>query len=122
MVICSKCGRFIDPKEAGSPCPECGSGDRYVSIEDKINVLEMLKSKGKSRDGFILFERKQGEKLSNHGHKARELLEFDHRDPEKTTKTHIVEEQTDDGSWEVSHEEYEEFPAKRRPKHEAEES
>jgi hypothetical protein len=48
----------------------------------------MIKLKAKANDGTKLFERKQGDKLSANGCKARELLEIDHRHPEKTTKTH----------------------------------
>ena len=116
---CAKCGRSIDPEEASDPCPGCGSVDRQILVEDSFHVLEMLKLKAKANDGTRLFERKQGDKLSAHGHKARELLDFDHLNPEKTTKTHIVEEQTDNGSWEVVHDEHEEFPPKHRPKHKA---
>jgi len=118
-VKCAKCGRSIDPEEASDPCPECGSIDRQILVQDPGHVFEMLKLKATASDGTKLFERKQGDKLSAHGRKARELLEIDHRASEKTTKTHIVEEQADDGSWEVVHEEHEEFPAKHRPRHKA---
>ena len=118
-VKCAKCGRSIDPEEASDPCPECGSIDRQILVQDPGHVSEMLKLKARASDGARLFERKQGDKLSAHGRKSRERLEFDHRDPEKTTKTHIVEEQMDGGSWEVVHNEHEEFPAKRRLKHRA---
>jgi len=116
---CAKCGQSIDPEEASKPCPECGSVDRQILVEDSGHGLEMLKLKAKASDGARQFERKQGDKLSADGRKARERLEFDHRNRDKTTKTHIVEEQTDGGSWEVVHNEHEEFPAKRRPKHKA---
>ncbi len=116
---CAKCGWPIDPKKASEPCPECGSVDRQILAEDSGCGLEMFKLKTKDNDGTRQFERKQGDKLSAYGHKARECLEFDHRDPEKTTKTHVIEEQTDNGIWKVVHNEHEEFPAKRRPKHKA---
>jgi len=77
----------------------------------------MIKQKAKANDGTKLFERKQGDKLSANGCKAHELLEYDHRHPEKTTKTHIVEEQTNNGSWTMVHDEHEKFPAKHRSKH-----
>jgi hypothetical protein len=116
---CAKCGRYIDAEEASKPCPECGSGDRQILVDDAGHGLEMLKLKAKASDGTRLFEIKQGDKLSAHGRKARESLKIDHRDTEKTTKMHIVEEQRDDGIWKVVHNEHEEFPAKRRPKQKA---
>lgn len=116
---CAKCGWPIDPKKASEPCPECGSVDRQIVDEDSGCGLEMLKLKAKDNDGARQFERKQGDKLSAHGHKAHECLEFDHRDPDKTTKTHIVEERTDNGIWKVVHNEHQEFPAKHRPRHKA---
>ena len=112
---CTKCGRSIEPKEASNPCSECGSMDRNIMVEDTIHVFEMLGLKAK-QDGFTLFQRKQGEKLSRHERKAREFLEIDRRDPEKTTKIHIVEEQMDDGTWELKHDESKVSPAKHRPK------
>lgn len=116
---CAKCGRPIASQEASDPCPECGSVDRQILVEDSGRGLEMLKLKAKAGDRTGLFQRKQGDKLSTHGRKAREVLEFDHRNPEMTTKTHIVEEQMDDGSWKVVHDEHKQFPAKRRPTHKA---
>ncbi len=118
-IKCIKCGRYIDPEEASKPCSECGSGDRQILVEDAGHGHEMLKLKAKASDGTRLFEIKQGDKLSANGHKARESLKIDHRDTDKTTKTHIVEEQTDDGIWKIVHNEHEEFPAKRRPKQKA---
>ena len=118
--MCANCGRFIDPKEPGNPCPVCGSLNRKILVEDSVHVLEMLKSKGKSEDGFVFFVRKLGEKLSKYGRLAHEFFEIDRRDPETTTKTHVVEEQADDGSWKLEHDEHIKNPAKRRPKHKAE--
>jgi predicted RNA-binding Zn-ribbon protein involved in translation (DUF1610 family) len=112
---CAKCGFPIDPKRASDPCPKCGSIDRNIMTQDIGEGFEMTKVKAKAEDGFRLFERKQGEKLSRQGNKAREFLEYDHRHPEKTKKTHTVEEQMDDGSWRVVENEYEIYGAKRRP-------
>lgn len=116
---CANCGQSIKPEEASKPCSNCGSVNRHILVEDSGHGYEMIKLKAKANDGTTLFEGKQGDKLSAGGRRARERLEFDHRDPEKSTKTHIVEEQTNKGSWEVVHSEHEEFPAKRRSKHKA---
>lgn len=113
---CAKCGQSIEPEEASNPCPKCGSLDRDVFIKEEFKMLEILKIRAKSSDGFKLFERKHGEKLSKHGRVAREFLEFDHRDPTTTTKTHIVEERADDSSWKLEHDEHIIYPFKHRPK------
>jgi hypothetical protein len=54
-------------------------------------------------------------KLSAFGKLARESLRLDRSEPDKTVKAHRVEEQREDGSWEVVHDERIEYPAKRRP-------
>ncbi len=113
---CAKCGITIDPKEAANPCSKCGSIDRFVPIDDGVKVLDMKKVVAKTKQGFKLFERKYGEKVSNYGHIAREFLDVNRQDPDRTTKTHIVEEEDDQGDWEIKHSEYKEFPSKRRPK------
>lgn len=53
-------------------------------------------------------------KLSRRGRQAREVLEIDRSDAQKTVKRHHVEELEDD-EWKVVHHEEEEYPAKRRP-------
>jgi hypothetical protein len=55
-------------------------------------------------------------KRSFHGILAREILVIDRSHPEKTVKTHHVEERQPDGSWKTVHDERVEYPAKRRPK------
>lgn len=117
MMRCANCGQPIKPEEASKPCPNCGSVNRHILGKDSGQGLEMIKLKAKANDGTKLFERKQGDKLSANGCKARELLEIDHRHPEKTTKTHKVEEQTNNGSWKRVHDEHKTFPAKHRSKH-----
>jgi len=49
------------------------------------------------------------------GQPAHEDLRFDRSDPTKTVKTHHVEEQDADGTWQVVHDEQVQYPAKRRP-------
>ena len=115
-INCAKCGYPIDPAQATGPCAACGSMDRSIILEDTVNLFEMIALKARDEHGVRLIERKQGEKLSRQRHKAREFLEFDHRNPETTTKTHTIEEQIEDGSWESEHNEKNTFPAKRRPK------
>jgi transposase len=46
------------------------------------------------------------------GRPVRESLRIDRSDPTKTVKTHHVEEQRPDGTWEVVHDERIESPAK----------
>lgn len=114
-INCAKCGCFINPEQASNPCPGCGSDDRKIIVRNSGHLLEIIKLKAKGKNGFKLFERKGGEKLSKDAQKARESLEIDHPDPEKTTKIHIVEEQAPDGSWELKHDERDISPAKHRP-------
>jgi len=99
-----------------TPCHECGSMDRFVSIGEEIKMLEMLKLKAKDNCNYRLFDRKTGKKKSHHGRIADEFLEYDHSNSEVTKKTHIIKEQQHSGNWEVVHDEREEYPAKRRPK------
>jgi hypothetical protein len=48
------------------------------------------------------------------GYLARETLRIDRAAPNKTVKTHHVDELQPDGNWKVVHSEREEYPAKRR--------
>jgi hypothetical protein len=116
VPYCSDCGQFIEPQEAGNPCSDCGSGDREIFVYDSVKAREALGITAKDNEGFRLFERTQREKLSHHGRDAKEQLVFDHRDPGKTIKTHVIEEKSQDGVWEIVHNETKEFPAKCRPK------
>ena len=54
-------------------------------------------------------------KRSFHGILAKEKLVIDRSHPEKTIKTHHVEERQPDGSWKTVHDEHVEWEAKRRP-------
>lgn len=76
----------------------------------------MIRIKGKDDSGSRLFESKSGDKLSKHGREAKEELRIDRTGPDKTTKDHVVRELRDDGTWEMVHDEHQEFRAKRRPK------
>ena len=114
MPVCANCENFINPRESSNPCPKCGSNNFKVNIQENIKVLEMYKLTEK-KDGFIISEKKFGDKLSNKGNIAREYHEINRTNSKKTTKTHIVEELREDGNWELVHKEYEEFKAKKRP-------
>ncbi len=56
------------------------------------------------------------------GKPAREEQVYDRSAPDKTVKRDLVGEQEPDDSWTVVHDEHDEYPAKRRPRIEGEES
>jgi hypothetical protein len=58
---------------------------------------------------------KRHRKTSAHGIPAFETLTIDRTDPNVTVKTHHVEEQQDDATWKIVHDERKTSPAKRRP-------
>ena len=69
-----------------------------------------------NRSGWRRFVRRlvNRTKFSRQGKEAREILDIDRSDPQKTKKYHRVEE-LEDGQWKTIHEHQEEFGAKRRP-------
>lgn len=87
----------------------------HVIIKNKVKVRGSLGLIQK-RQGWPKFLRKfiNRRKLSRRGKEAREILEIDRSDKEKTVKRHKVWELNND-KWELVHDEHEEYPAKRRP-------
>ncbi len=116
-VICIKCHYEFEDPTRKMPCPNCGS------LEQSIHVL--VRDEARGRDSLSLEQRQKGWpgflrriidrwKLSRQGKEAREVLAIDRSDFDKTVKRHLVEE-FENGEWKIVHDEYEEFPAKRRP-------
>jgi len=100
-IECMNCSKELKPEM--EVCPQCGSRDRLIMIEDKVRAVEMLMLKDKS-SGFRKYKRmlKQGEKISRYGKHAREKLIID---KEKGRKYHLVEEKNESGEWKVVHSE-----------------
>jgi hypothetical protein len=68
------------------------------------------------RDGFLTLESRWKHKVAGaSGKLAHDSLIFDHTDPAKTVKTHVVKEEEPDGSWTTVHDERQVFGARRRP-------
>lgn len=109
-IKCLQCGRETAPGE--DVCVQCGSRDRQLYVEDKLNVSVRMRCR---QDGFLVLDIKHRDKLSKRGRPARERLEINRADPGVTVKKHTVEEQLDDGTWVECHCESQEYPAKRRP-------
>ena len=116
-AICSKCGRPYESNEQ-PPCPECGETRRTFEQLVTATVTTRASVSGvHTRLGYPGWVTRFVErtKISRLGKLARESLQFDRSHPEKTVKTHRVEEQQPDGEWKVVHDEEVEYPAKRRP-------
>jgi hypothetical protein len=115
---CTKCGYDYGDGEQ-PPCPTCGSTERTFPkyLTGQVGTMGSLggvkRRPGYPRGWVIKFVERT--KLSGLGKLARESLRIDRSDPNKTVKTHRVEEQQDDGSWQLEHDERKEYPAKRRP-------
>jgi hypothetical protein len=114
---CSACG-YVYTGRLKPPCPDCGATaiTFELTLTSRVTTLDSLQGKQR-RPGFAgaLVSFTERTKLSALGNLARESLRLDRSDPEKTVKTHRVEERQEDGSWTLEHNEREEYPAKRRP-------
>jgi len=116
---CMGCGYEFGDFSDCEPCPLCGGVRRRVSVikmmRERIELSEGSVFEAK-RPGWKRFLRKVVDraKRSRQGKKAREILDIDRTNPQKTTKYHHVEELTD-GEWVTVHDHREEFDAKRRP-------
>lgn len=116
-ATCTRCGH-VYAKDEKPPCPECGDTRRTFDKVIATTVAALASVSGLGRRpgfprAFVRFVERT--KVSRLGKLARESLRFDRSDRKKTVKTHHVEEQQPDGSWNVVHDEREEYPAKRRP-------
>lgn len=113
---CADCGReFADPS-VREPCPNCGSERRKIFVSLLGEQPAPHKELVVERHGWRGFLRRiiTRTKLSRLGTEAREVLDIDRSDMQKTVKRHRVEE-LEDGEWRVVHQHEEEYPAKRRP-------
>ena len=116
-AVCAECGyEFTNPSNHET-CPQCGGTRRHAYI----TMRETLKLRGgivlqANRRGWKRFVHRIADrtKLSRQGKEAREILDIDRSDLQKTTKRHHVEEFRD-GQWKTVHDHREEFDAKRRP-------
>lgn len=99
---CLKCG---EPLEAGmEKCPKCGSRDKLVTINDSITTHEMLEARQRA-EGCKDYKKliRSGEKIGKKtGRLARERFVIDR---ENKRKYHLVEEQNEQGEWEIVHKE-----------------
>jgi predicted nucleic acid-binding Zn-ribbon protein len=116
-AVCAECGyEFSDPSNQEA-CPQCGGTRRqiYLTMRETLELRESTVFQA-NRPGWKRFVRRivNRTKLSRQGKKAREILDIDRSDLQKTKKYHHVEELIN-GQWETVHNEQEEFDAKRRP-------
>ena len=116
-AACSECGSTFVGTEPRAACCKCGSTRR--TFQGQVNLVATaelsfgLRQKQPGTPGWLvtIIDRV---KTSLHGRRAKEVLMLDRSTPDKTVKSHRVQEQQDDGSWKTVHEHREEFPAKRR--------
>ena len=117
---CTSCGFDRTGSPEGEPCPQCGATARLfgLSMGASVGVLASIGGKHR-RPGFAGFVTEFLSRMKRAGKSrllAKEDLRIDRSDPDKTVKTHHVEEFQPDGTWKVEHDHRDEFPAKRRPK------
>src|SRR5579872_3543849 len=41
-IACAECGRLISPEQSGAPCPDCGSLNRQIVLEERGTAAEQL--------------------------------------------------------------------------------
>lgn len=118
---CSVCGYSFNESESKIACPNCKNTARtkHLFIEGTVTATTELEIFSRSSNFPLkwwivnLIKRIKIGRVT--GFWAKEELRFDRSAPEKTVKTHHVEELQPDGNWKVVHDEREEFPAKKRP-------
>ena len=106
-TTCSNCGTLFDVYL--SACPNCGSGDRFVSVFDGFKLEEFPRIKGttpNTNGGKPLNEFTQKTKLS--GETKREALDkiSKVRTQEETMVWHEVWGKDDEGKWKKVHDHY----------------
>lgn len=116
-AVCAECEQgFADPS-VRQPCPQCGATRRdiFLGLQEQVSAEEWF-SPRQRRPGWPGQVRRlvSRYKRSRSGLEAREVLDIDRSDMQKTVKRHHVEE-LQNGEWKVVHDEETEFPAKRRP-------
>jgi len=116
---CTVCGYIFPDDRPQVPCPNCGGMPPTYNelLEGKLDFHTGLRVRQR-RPGFPgwLVDMVNRVKRSWHGILARKTLIIDRSNPEKTVKTHRVEERQPDNSWKTVHDHTDECKAKRRPK------
>lgn len=114
-IKCMDCKTELETGE--QKCPKCGSGNKEISLSEKIQLLDKLKGKVKDEKtpGAIKQFTSRTKIAGNSGNIARENLSIDRSDKDHTIKKHKVEEFID-GKWVTVHEHTETYEAKRREK------
>ena len=116
-AVCAECGYEFKDLSSHEPCPQCRGIHRhiYITTRDTLKLRESTVFQA-NRPGWKRFVRRivNRTKLSRQGKEARETLDIDRSDLQKTKKYHHVEELTND-QWRTVHDHQEEFEAKRRP-------
>jgi len=108
---CLKCGEPLEPQM--QKCPKCGSGDRYITVEDSFKAVEMVNIKEKA-EGSRKFRKhsRYGEKIGKNGKIVRETRTIDRKTGEYY---HRIEAKNGKGEWVTIHEEREPLE-QHRPK------
>jgi len=116
-AVCAECEHEFRDPSVRQPCPQCGATRRniFLGLQEQMTVQEGLSLKQR-RPGWPGLVRRlvRRYKQSRSGREAREVLDIDRSDIQKTVKRHHVEEFRD-GEWKVVHCHEVESPAKRRP-------
>lgn len=116
-ALCAECGyEFTNPSKREA-CPQCGGTRRHAYVTTRGTLkLRASTALEVNRPGWKGFVRRivDRAKLSRQGKEAREILDVDRSDLQKTKKYHHVEELVN-GQWKTVHDHQEEFEAKRRP-------
>jgi hypothetical protein len=116
-IRCLRCGEPLTPEI--EKCPNCGSGDRHVMVEDSCVGRDMVGIKEK-REGSHKFTKHSiyGEKVGKDGEIVRETRIIDR----KTGRYyHLVEKQDEKGKWVTKHKEDEPLEQHRPKNQEAKE-
>lgn len=99
---CLKCQTEIPVENASLPCPQCGSLDRSVEVQDYAKAYDMVKVKQNVRSSHhydMLIQ--AGERIGKDGKPARIRLAIDVKNK---VKHHYVEVQNEKGEWVLDHE------------------
>ena len=101
--LCAACRYKFALGSERVPCPECGSAARTFirDLAEELPPLRDAVSYMQRRPGFpgLLVSAIERYKTSRRGVPAHEHLIIDRSDPDKSVKTHFLEEQQPDGSW-----------------------
>lgn len=115
---CPECGYVYAPGEQ-LPCPSCGA--RVVAKDlDPATVRQTASFQARQKrprvQGWLVTVTERTKISGLTRRLTRESLRIDRSLPDKTVKTHHVEERREDGAWEVVHDERIEYPADHTPR------